>query len=426
MSDIAIQFDNVGKLYKLGLVGTGSLVHDLNRWWKTSILRQEDPYLKIGETNDRSKKGSSDYVWALKDITFDVKQGDVVGIIGKNGAGKSTLLKLLSRVTSPTTGAIRAKGRIASLLEVGTGFHPELTGRENIYMNGSIMGMTRHEIDRKLDEIVDFAGVERYIDTPVKRYSSGMTVRLGFAVAAFLEPEILVVDEVLAVGDAEFQKKAIGKMQDVSKGEGRTVLFVSHNMGSMQRLCTRGILLENGSIKYMGSISDTIRTYQSDEIVQDIFEGIDGDPNILYLRKAQIKSSDGNIFYNSSTIKIEFEVCVIKQIPSLVIGFNIYSAFQYPLARADYNDESQQPSLLPGLYRFCFTIPPYTLAEGDYKIIFDVAERNIKRHTTDISCLSFTLNQGNECFGNTFSENIPIKSSLFRSKWLTSSEYISK
>ena len=269
MSDIAIQFDNVGKLYKLGLVGTGTLSHDLNRWWKTTILRQEDPYLKIGETNDRSKKGSSDYVWALKDITFDVKQGDVVGIIGKNGAGKSTLLKLLSRVTSPTTGAIRAKGRIASLLEVGTGFHPELTGRENIYMNGSIMGMTRHEIDRKLDEIVDFAGVERYIDTPVKRYSSGMTVRLGFAVAAFLEPEILVVDEVLAVGDAEFQKKAIGKMQDVSKGEGRTVLFVSHNMAAVRSLCSKGVLLENGQIVYQGNTDDTINLYLNKESLKE-------------------------------------------------------------------------------------------------------------------------------------------------------------
>ncbi len=269
MSTTAIQFDHVGKLYKLGLVGTGTLSHDLNRWWKTTVLRQEDPYLKIGETNDRSKKGSSDYVWALKDITFDVKQGDVVGIIGKNGAGKSTLLKLLSRVTSPTTGAIRAKGRIASLLEVGTGFHPELTGRENIYMNGSIMGMTRQEITRKLDEIVDFAGVERYVDTPVKRYSSGMTVRLGFAVAAFLEPEILVVDEVLAVGDAEFQKKAIGKMQDVSKGEGRTVLFVSHNMAAVRSLCSKGVLLENGQIVYQGNTDDTINLYLNKESLKE-------------------------------------------------------------------------------------------------------------------------------------------------------------
>lgn len=262
MSNIAIQFDHIGKLYHLGLVGTGTLSHDLNRWWKTTILRKEDPYLKIGETNDRSKKGNSDFVWALKDITFDVQEGDVVGIIGKNGAGKSTLLKLLSRVTSPTTGVIRAKGRIASLLEVGTGFHPEMTGRENIYMNGSIMGMTRHEIKRKIDEIIDFAGVERYIDTPVKRYSSGMTVRLGFAVAAFLEPEILVVDEVLAVGDAEFQKKAIGKMQDVSKGEGRTVLFVSHNMAAVRSLCNRGIVLKDGGIDYIGNeINDTINHY---------------------------------------------------------------------------------------------------------------------------------------------------------------------
>jgi ABC-type polysaccharide/polyol phosphate transport system ATPase subunit len=260
-NEIAIQFDHVGKLYKLGLVGTGTLSNDLNRWWKTTILRQEDPYLKIGETNDRTSKGSSDYVWALKDITFNINQGDVVGIIGKNGAGKSTLLKLLSRVTSPTTGVIRAKGRIASLLEVGTGFHPELTGRENIYMNGSIMGMTKSEITRKLDEIVDFAGIERYLDTPTKRYSSGMTVRLGFAVAAFLEPEILVVDEVLAVGDAEFQKKAIGKMQDVSKGQGRTVLFVSHNMESIRSLCKTGILLANGLLNYIGDIQSTVNRY---------------------------------------------------------------------------------------------------------------------------------------------------------------------
>ena len=226
-----------------------------------NILRREDPYLKIGETNDRSHKGESEYVWALKDINFKVEQGDVVGIIGKNGAGKSTLLKLLSRVTAPTTGCIKARGRIASLLEVGTGFHPEMTGRENIYMNGAIMGMTKAEISRKLDEIIDFSGCERYIDTPVKRYSSGMTVRLGFAIAAHLDPEILVVDEVLAVGDAEFQKKAIGKMQDVSRGEGRTVLFVSHNMDSMLNLCKSGILLENGKVKFSGTIKSTVAEY---------------------------------------------------------------------------------------------------------------------------------------------------------------------
>lgn len=418
MSNIAIQFDHVGKLYHLGLVGTGTLSHDLNRWWKTSVLGKEDPYLKIGETNDRSKKGSSDFVWALKDITFDVEQGDVVGIIGKNGAGKSTLLKLLSRITTPTVGTIRAKGRIGSLLEVGTGFHPEMTGRENIYMNGSIMGMTRSEISRKLDEIVDFAGVERYLDTPVKRYSSGMKVRLGFAVAAYLEPEILVVDEVLAVGDAEFQKKAIGKMQEVSQGGGRTVLFVSHNMGSVRRLCTKGILLENGTVKFSGNVGDTIQHYLSNEVVQDSFEGVDGDESILYLKKAKICSSDNTIFYNSSTIMIQFEVCIKKQISSLVIGFNLYSQFQYPLARADYNDENNLPSLEPGTYLFCFEIPPYTLSNGSYKIAFDIAERRFRRYSSEKSNLSFTIVQGEDCFGNAFAENLSIKSSIIREKWL--------
>lgn len=259
----AIEFDHVGKQYRLGLVSTKTLSHDLNRWWQVSVRGKEDPYLKIGETNDRATVGHSEYVWALKDIDFKVEQGDVVGIIGKNGAGKSTLLKLLSKVTGPTVGTIRARGRIGALLEVGTGFHPEMTGRENIYMNGAIMGMSKSEISKKLDEIVDFSGCERYIDTPVKRYSSGMTVRLGFAVAAHLDPEILVVDEVLAVGDAEFQKKAIGKMKEVSRGEGRTVLFVSHNMASIKKLCKHGILLKNGQIAFQGNVSDTIATYLS-------------------------------------------------------------------------------------------------------------------------------------------------------------------
>ena len=261
MSNTAIEFEHVSKQYRLGLVSTKTLSHDIRRFWITNVLGKEDPYLKIGETNDRASKGTSEYVWALRDIDFKVEQGDVVGIIGKNGAGKSTLLKLLSRVTGPTTGTIRAHGRIGSLLEVGTGFHGEMTGRENIFMNGAILGMTRNEIQAKLDEIIDFSGCERYIDTPVKRYSSGMTVRLGFAVAAFLEPEILVVDEVLAVGDAEFQKKAIGKMKDVSQGQGRTVLFVSHNMESVKNLCNNGILLKNGMIDYKGEINDVVSRY---------------------------------------------------------------------------------------------------------------------------------------------------------------------
>ena len=270
MSNIAIEFEHVSKQYRLGLVSTKTLSHDIRRFWITNVLGKEDPYLKIGETNDRATKGSSDYVWALRDIDFKVEQGDVVGIIGKNGAGKSTLLKLLSRVTGPTTGTIRAHGRIGSLLEVGTGFHGEMTGRENIFMNGAILGMSRAEIQSKLDEIIDFSGCERYIDTPVKRYSSGMTVRLGFAVAAFLEPEILVVDEVLAVGDAEFQKKAIGKMKDVSQGQGRTVLFVSHNMASIRQLCTTGVLLENGMVKYRDKSIDNVVDFYINGNTKDI------------------------------------------------------------------------------------------------------------------------------------------------------------
>ena len=265
----AIEFEHVGKQYRLGLVSTRTLSHDLNRWWQTSVLHKEDPYLQIGEVNDRSKAGNSEYVWALQDLDFKVEQGDVVGIIGKNGAGKSTLLKLLSKVTGPTIGTIRARGRIGALLEVGTGFHPEMTGRENIFMNGAIMGMSKAEIASKLDEIIDFSGCERYIDTPVKRYSSGMKVRLGFAVAAHLEPEILVVDEVLAVGDAEFQKKAIGKMQDVSKGEGRTVLFVSHNMSSIRTLCHTGVLLDNGRVSFIGDVQETVNRYLNETTVSD-------------------------------------------------------------------------------------------------------------------------------------------------------------
>lgn len=263
MSETVIKVENLSKLYRLGEVGTGTLSHDLNRWF-AKMRGKEDPFAKVGTTNDRTQKAEKgEHVWALKDINFEVKQGEVLGIIGKNGAGKSTLLKILSRITSPTTGNIKVKGRVASLLEVGTGFHPEMTGRENVYLNGTILGMTRREIDKKFEEIMDFAGCLKYAHTPVKRYSSGMMVRLGFAVAAFLEPEILIVDEVLAVGDAEFQKKAIGKMQDISKGGGRTVLFVSHNMSSVRSLCTKGIILENGQLAFEGKAEEAITNYIS-------------------------------------------------------------------------------------------------------------------------------------------------------------------
>ncbi|WP_203293156.1 ABC transporter ATP-binding protein [Luteirhabdus pelagi] len=285
MSKTILKAENISKQYRLGLVGTGSLMHDVNRWWHR-IRGKEDPYLKVGAVNDRSAKATEEYVWALKDINFEVQEGEVLGIIGKNGAGKSTLLKLLSRVTSPTTGTIKSRGRIASLLEVGTGFHPELTGRENIYLNGAILGMTKAEIDAKVDEIIEFSGCEMYIDTPTKRYSSGMTVRLGFAVAAHLEPDILVVDEVLAVGDAEFQKKAIGKMQDISSGEGRTVLFVSHNMVSVQSLCTRAIVLVNGKVDFEGSTANAIQEYLKEATT-------DGYSSKLFLDKSNTVKNKG-------------------------------------------------------------------------------------------------------------------------------------
>lgn len=273
MSNIAIKAENLSKAYQLGEIGTGTISRDLERWY-ARMRGKEDPFLRIGETNDRTSKGASDIVWSLKDINFEIEQGDAVGIIGRNGAGKSTLLKVLSRVTSPTSGRITGKGRIASLLEVGTGFHPELTGRENIYLNGAILGMRKKEITRKFDEIVDFAGVERYIDTPVKRYSSGMYVRLAFAVAAHLESAILIVDEVLAVGDAEFQKKCLGKMGEVSKGEGRTVLFVSHNMGSVKALCNKGFVLNNGALAFVANNINEAVNYYAQNAFQNYSEKI--------------------------------------------------------------------------------------------------------------------------------------------------------
>lgn len=266
--DTVIKVENLSKQYRLGLVGASTFKEDSRRWW-SKIRGKEDPFLNLGDENDRTIQGDSKFVWSLKDINFDVKQGEVLGVIGRNGAGKSTLLKILSKVTAPTTGSVKVKGRIASLLEVGTGFHPELTGRENIYLNGAILGMRKHEIKSKLDEIVSFAGVEKYLDTPVKRYSSGMYVRLAFAVAAHLESEILIVDEVLAVGDAEFQKKCLGKMSQLSYGDGRTVLFVSHNMAAIKQLCNSSLLLENGILKHSGSVDETLNKY----LFRDVTKG---------------------------------------------------------------------------------------------------------------------------------------------------------
>ena len=326
MSDVAIKVEELGKLYRLGEIGTGTLSHDLNRAW-ARLRGKEDPFAKIGETNDRTTKGGSDFVWSLKDVNFEVKQGEVLGIIGRNGAGKSTLLKILSKVTAPTTGRVKVRGRVASLLEVGTGFHPELTGRENIFLNGAILGMTKAEIRSKFDEIVDFSGVERYIDTPVKRYSSGMYVRLAFAVAAFLEPEILIVDEVLAVGDAEFQKKCLGRMKDVSENDGRTILFVSHNMGAVSQLCTRGLLMRFGGIFAEGSV-DTVMNHYLTEGTSSGSEyrssdDVDKDVQIMSAFIEDVNGKISSSFGHEDQITVTFHIKNISDKNGIICSFGL-------------------------------------------------------------------------------------------------------
>lgn len=367
-----IKVENISKQYRLGEVGTGSLTHDINKWWH-KVRGKENPYLKIGETNDRAVKGESDYVWALKDINFEVKQGEVLGIIGRNGAGKSTLLKILSKTTTPTTGSIKIKGRIASLLEVGTGFHPELSGRDNIFLNGAILGMTKKEIKSKFDEIVDFAGVERYIDTPVKRYSSGMYVRLAFAVAAHLEPEILIVDEVLAVGDAEFQKKALGKMKDVSEKNGRTVLFVSHQMDAIARLCKSTMVLENGSCAFLGNSEAGINYYlkgKSGIFSKRSWREENNKPGNSFVRLLELKAIDFNgdvkeTFSSSEEIEILMTYEILKDGFEYTHGFNLYNSHGlHILSSHDVEKTKSSQNFHKGIYYAKVFLPANFLTEG--------------------------------------------------------------
>lgn len=411
--NIAIEFENVGKQYRLGLVGTGSLQHDINRWWQTSILGKEDPYLKIGEVNDRSTKGHSDYVWALKDISFKVEQGDVVGIIGKNGAGKSTLLKLLSHITAPSTGHITYRGRIASLLEVGTGFHPEMTGRENIYMNGSIMGMSKSEIDRKLDEIVDFAGVERYLDTPTKRYSSGMTVRLGFAVAAFLEPEILVVDEVLTVGDAEFQKKAIGKMGEVSSQGGRTVLFVSHNMTAVRNLCKSGIVLKNGLMDFTGTADNCVDHYLKVDLtdeeskIKDNIEWVKPGLRIDEILINDTEDAVSTIKSGQECLPVVIRGCSMSEIKT-EISMVFRNENEAPLASYPFCDESRRLISLNGDFEISANIKlPKTLYNGRMRVDLFFHQPNVEFYLKGSNCCNLDC----EGFLYNFGQTIPQKRS---------------
>ena len=396
----AIEIDNLSKQYTLGTIGSGTLWRDMNVWW-ANLQGKPNPYLKIGQTNDRTQKADGDYVWALRDINLKIEEGDVVGIIGGNGAGKSTLLKILSRITAPTTGRITTYGRIASLLEVGTGFHQEMTGRENIYMNGAIMGMTHAEITRKMDEIVDFAGVAKYVDTPVKRYSSGMTVRLGFAIAAFLEPEILVVDEVLAVGDAEFTKKAIGKMKDVSQGEGRTVLFVSHNMSAVRNLCRRGIVLHNGILAYDGDVNSAIDFYTGTNLTE-----LNGylDVTDKYRKPGPLKEFEylsvrilNDINNVSNQEPLIFEMTFKRNVPSIkkcqlgITSRNSNDAFEWSCY-------SPVISLPDGKHTFTvrMSVPNHNTPMGMHKLNFNISmndyNANIRDYDIIYEVITFDVN----------------------------------
>jgi lipopolysaccharide transport system ATP-binding protein len=367
MSEVVIKVENLSKQYRLGQVGTGSLAHDLNRTWHR-IRGKEDPYLKIGEANDRTAMGTTDYVWALRDINFEVKQGEVLGIIGRNGAGKSTLLKILSRTTTPSTGSIKLKGRVASLLEVGTGFHPELSGRDNIFLNGAILGMTRSEIKKKFDEIVAFAGVERYIDTPVKRYSSGMYVRLAFAVAAHLEPEILIVDEVLAVGDAEFQKKCLGKMKDVSVNDGRTVIFVSHNMAAVANLCDKGLVMNNGMLEFTGLVDDAVKYYMQKSILNgSLYESTKSGPDqvsrVVIIREAQLENES---FSFDDAVKVKILVRHHSKAAGTHVGLAVLDKWHQKIFTDTFKLTDSQ--LNEDQSEIVVTIPSRTLLAGIYYV----------------------------------------------------------
>lgn len=389
MNDVILKVENLSKQYRLGTIGTGTISHDLNRWW-AKIRGKEDPYVKLGEVNDRTTQGTSEYVWALKDINFEVSRGEVLGIIGKNGAGKSTLLKILSRVTAPTTGIIRSKGRIASLLEVGTGFHPEMTGRENIFLNGAILGMTKSEIGSKLEQIIDFSGCGRYIDTPVKRYSSGMTVRLAFAVAAHLDPDILIVDEVLAVGDIEFQKKAIGKMRNISKSKGRTVLFVSHNMGAIRQLCSRVIILCNGKVDCIGNVNESIDFYQKFNRKSNKYLNSNSNKD-FYLHSA-ILSKDSNTFKSDEAIEFDFVI---------VCNYN-FEKNKYLLVRfinsIDQIVFSSQIQLIKNVYNYKLRVKENTFVKGDYKINVIIYHPGVFQYDSVNDICYFSVLNNNEEF----------------------------
>ena len=402
-----ISVSNLSKSYRLGTIGGGTLKGDISRWW-AKFRGRPDPLLKVGQEHQAQLIGQE--FLALQDVSFTVQQGEILGIIGRNGAGKSTLLKILSRVTAPTRGEVRVKGRIASLLEVGTGFHPELTGRENIFLNGAILGMTKAEIRQKFDEIVAFSGVDEFIDTPVKRYSSGMYVRLAFAVAAHLEPEILIVDEVLAVGDAEFQQKCLGKMKDVATG-GRTVLFVSHNMPAVQRLCSRLVLLQAGTITRIGNPTDLITEYLGENHslaaswTRPSAAGPATHPEILQISILNSKGAVTPQIYADESFAVRICLRAEKCYDSLQIAIRFTNQNEIPVFSTCNTDETR--AFVPinaGLHEFVVKIPANFLAPGKYKLIvaahvpqvavLDVVEEKLSVSVSTIGSLSALLGDG--------------------------------
>jgi len=390
MSNIVIKVENLSKAYQLGQIGTGTISRDLERWY-ARMLGKEDPFLRIGERHNQNAKSESDLFWSLKDINFEIEQGDAVGIIGRNGAGKSTLLKILSKVTAPTTGKISGKGRIASLLEVGTGFHPELSGRENIFLNGAILGMRKKEIQRKLEEIVDFAGIERYLDTPVKRYSSGMYVRLAFAVAAHLESEILIVDEVLAVGDAEFQKKCLGKMGEVSKGEGRTVLFVSHNMGAIKALCQNLLLLDHGKIFFSGQTDKGIAKYLTNSINKGA-SYLRGAPILNCIVSATVLNkygeTEGNFAFEDE-IYINLIANIQQSYKTAYLSLRITNSLEQII----FTTEKSVENFIGQQKKIKVTIPGRILLPNNYTITIALHIPNIQMIEALVDILSFTVTE---------------------------------
>jgi lipopolysaccharide transport system ATP-binding protein len=394
MSKRVIEVENLSKRYQLGVVSSKTFSSDFRRLIKSRFTRK---YFEEVQENDRTQVSNSEFVWALRDVSFSVNEGESLAIIGRNGAGKSTLLKLLSQITTPTTGQIRMKGRVSSLLEVGTGFHPELSGKENIFLNGAILGMSKQEVKHRFEEIVEFSGIQRYIDTPVKRYSSGMYVRLAFAVAAHLESEIMIVDEVLSVGDAEFQKKCLGKMNDVTRLNGRTVLFVSHNLAAVKTLCSRGLVISNGTMKFDGIAAEAISNYMSfdSKVIAEKFNYINFENVGFKLNSLRVFSNDSDKYlFDSSEINLEIDFDLANQDIS-ELTFHIKGDSGDTL----FSFESYPTVLLKGHNRLLCKIPPRFLLPGSYFLDLLIIEKRIRCAAFEKDICMFQLIHGNREIG---------------------------